>query len=79
VLPSIPVATLPTKPEIDPSLTLLTLPRSSKGHRIFVDGRVVGSGPAPMKLACGKHKIKIGSGGKSRVVDLPCGGELTLD
>jgi len=68
-----------TAPVLEPDRTLVRLPRSSKGHRIFVDGRVVGSGPAPVKIKCGKRKIKIGSGGKPRVAELPCGGELTLE
>lgn len=76
--PSVPVDALP-KPNIDPGFTLVTLPRSSKGHRIFVDGRVVGTGPAPMTIKCGTHKVKIGSAGKPRVVELPCGGEIALD
>ena len=58
--------------------TLLLLPRSSLGHRIFVDGRVVGSGPEPVTVKCGRHSIKIGSAGKARTKDLPCGGELDL-
>ncbi len=76
--PSIPVDALP-KPAVDPELTLVTLPRSSKGHRIFVDGRAVGHGPAPMKIKCGMHKIQIGSAGKPRMIELPCGGEHTVD
>jgi hypothetical protein len=60
------------------SHTLVVLPRSSTGHRIFVDGRVVGSGPQPVTVKCGQHSIKIGSAGKARVKDLPCGGEITL-
>jgi hypothetical protein len=58
--------------------TLVMLPRSSSGHRIFVDGRVVGSGPEPVTVKCGRHSIKIGSAGKPRIKDLPCGSEITL-
>jgi hypothetical protein len=60
------------------SQALVLLPRSSKGHRIYVDGRVVGSGPEPVTVKCGRHSIKIGSAGKPRIKELPCGGEITL-
>ncbi|GAC1542096.1 MAG: hypothetical protein NVS3B10_06560 [Polyangiales bacterium] len=48
------------------------------GHRVFVDGRVVGEGPGPLEVPCGRHAVKVGSGGKTQSLDLPCGGETTL-
>ncbi|MBX3209913.1 MAG: hypothetical protein KF764_33090 [Labilithrix sp.] len=77
-IPAVAVDALP-KANVEPGMTLVTFPRSAKAHRIFVDNRVVGSGAAPMKLECGKRKIQIGSRGKARVRELPCGGELALD
>ena len=77
-VPVVAVDALP-KSNVEPNMTLVTLPRSAKGHRIFVDGRVVGSGAAPLKVKCGTRKIRIGSGGKLQVRELPCGGELALD
>ncbi|OJY15258.1 MAG: hypothetical protein BGO98_22735 [Myxococcales bacterium 68-20] len=77
-VPVVAIDALP-KSNVEPNMTLVTLPRSAKGHRIFVDGRVVGNGAGPLKVACGTRKIKIGSGGKLQVRDLPCGGELALD
>ncbi|MDF2697860.1 MAG: hypothetical protein K0S65_6243, partial [Labilithrix sp.] len=77
-IPAVAVDALPGS-KVEPTMTVVTLPRSAKGHRVFFDGRVVASGAEPLKLRCGKHKIQIGSGGKARVADLPCGGELTLD
>src|SRR5690606_3108658 len=76
--PTAPVGVLPES-DVEPHLALVTLPRSSRGHRIFVDGRMVASGPAPMQLKCGTRRIKIGSAGKPRIAELPCGGEITLD
>jgi hypothetical protein len=29
-------------------------------------------------VACGVHRIQVGSGGKARDVDVPCGGELMV-
>ncbi len=77
-VPVVAVDALP-KSNVEPNMTLVTLPRSAKGHRIFVDGRVVGNGAGPLKVACGTRKIRIGSGGKLQVRELPCGGELALD
>jgi hypothetical protein len=76
--PTVSVDTLP-KADVGPDMTLVTLPASAKGHRVFVDGRVVTNGKDPLEIKCGKHKIQIGSSGKPRVTELPCGGELTID
>jgi hypothetical protein len=66
------------RPTVEANRTLLYLPASSKGHRIFVDGHVVGSGPDPVKARCGTHLVKVGSSGRPRLLSLPCGGELSL-
>jgi hypothetical protein len=71
-------AAQPTPKSKTGSQTVVVLPRSSIGHRIYVDGRVVGSGPEPVTVKCGRHSIKIGSAGKAHLKDLPCGGEITL-
>lgn len=56
----------------------LVTARSEKGHRVFVDGRVVGSGGAPLVVRCGKHEVRVGSRGRRRTVEVPCGGDLTV-
>jgi hypothetical protein len=77
--PPVAIASAPAS-NVAPDMTIVTLPASAKGHRVFVDGRVVGNGGGgPMTLKCGTHKVQIGSGGKPLVTDLPCGGELTID
>jgi hypothetical protein len=47
-------------------------------HRVFVDGRYAGDTPAPVVVKCGTHKVKIGSHGAERDVDVPCGQDVTL-
>ncbi|MBX3211704.1 MAG: hypothetical protein KF850_06705 [Labilithrix sp.] len=73
------VAAAPPPEEIAPTMTRVVLPSYAKGHRVFVDGRVVGEGAEPITVSCGKRKIQIGSRGRPRARNLPCGGELTLD
>lgn len=76
-MPSVPVGALP-KPAIPSDTTLVTLPARAAGHRVYVDNVVLPDGVSPAKIRCGKRTIKIGSQGKPREVDLPCGREHTL-
>jgi hypothetical protein len=75
---SVPVEALPT-PAVPNTTTLVTFPRSAITHRVWIDGVLVGDDRQPMSLRCGTRTIKIGSKGKSRRVDLPCGRDVTLD
>ncbi|MCW5831387.1 MAG: hypothetical protein KIS78_02885 [Labilithrix sp.] len=77
--PAAPAPVAPATEEVAPTMTRVILPSYAKGHRVFVDGRVVGEGAEPITVACGKHKIQIGSRGRARARNLPCGGELALD
>jgi hypothetical protein len=43
-----------------------------------VDGRYAGDSPGPIKVHCGSHLVKVGSGGTPRTVDVPCGGEVLV-
>lgn len=74
---SVSVDALP-KVDIEPTKTLVTFPVGAEGHRVYVDSRELPTGAAPAKLKCGKHNIRIGSGGKVRKVDLPCGQKFDL-
>jgi hypothetical protein len=56
----------------------LRTPSALPGHRIFVDERPVAQTPDSVLVKCGKHFVKLGSGGKVRQLDLPCQGELTI-
>lgn len=56
---------------------LITAP-AELGHRIFVDGRFAGGGGAPLTVRCGRHDVRVGSAGRLRTVEIPCGGELEV-
>jgi tetratricopeptide (TPR) repeat protein len=58
---------------------VVALPPSAAGHRIFVDGRVVGQGKGDLTVPCGARAIRIGSQGKLQSVRVPCGGRVALD
>ena len=55
--------------------------RTLKGHgrRVYVDGRVIGEGGRDHTIACGRHRIRVGSTGVERSVTIPCGGTIELD
>lgn len=57
----------------------IVFPARAAGHRVFVDGRVVGEGQVAWPVACGRHVAKIGSRGKDQTVDVPCGGDAEVD
>lgn len=75
--PVVPVDALP-KPIVPANTTLVTLPPSAVGHRVYVDDVVLPDGASPAKMKCGKRTIRIGSQGKPREVDLPCGRDYVL-
>ena len=47
-------------------------------HRVFVDGKSVGHEGTPVVVACGRRLVRIGSTGPSRVIDVPCGGDVNV-
>ena len=51
---------------------------AAPNHRIFFDGRVVGETPRPVEVPCGTHTVQLGSAGKVRTLELPCGRELSV-
>ena len=65
-------------PSVDSSKGVLVLPSAADGHRVYVDGRVVGVPPPPIVVGCGRHTVKIGSQGREQIVSVPCGGSLPL-
>ena len=77
-MPTVSVDSLPGQ-AVPADSTLVTFPDYAKGHRVFVDGRVIAvADGSPTKLKCGRHVVKIGSARKPRVADLACGREVTL-
>ncbi len=73
-----PVAAKPPPSSPKATTGTVNLPVAAKGHRVFSDGKLAGHDNAPLTLSCGKHAIKIGSGGKPQNIDVPCGGEVTI-
>ncbi|HEY2512479.1 MAG TPA: PilZ domain-containing protein [Polyangiaceae bacterium] len=73
-------------PEPAPVPTAIAAPASSQGtlrvkvagHRVFVDGRLVGDGPGTFQVKCGAHHVRIGTAGRNRLVEVPCGGESVV-
>jgi|GEM_PF-6857044 len=53
-------------------------PREEAGHRLFVDGRFAGAAGAPVVVRCGTRAVRVGSAGRLRVVDVPCGGSVLV-
>jgi predicted acylesterase/phospholipase RssA len=62
---------------IPPTKGLVETPQS-KGHRIYVDGLVVGETPTPVLVNCGQHVVQVGTAGKEQSIDVPCGGAVTV-
>lgn len=76
-MPSVSVNALP-KTKVEPKLTLVTLPPRAKGHRVWVDRFAFSGSVSPVKMACGKHVVKVGSRGTPVAMDFPCGGEAEV-
>jgi hypothetical protein len=55
---------------------LISTDPSERGHRVFVDGRVLGEGGSVLSAPCGMRRIQVGSGATLRRVVIPCGGEV---
>jgi hypothetical protein len=58
---------------------LLSTANAQPGHRIFVDGLTLGQTPKSVLVKCGRASVKIGSAGHLRVLDIPCGKEISVD
>jgi hypothetical protein len=65
-------------PSIDATKGVIVLGAGAKGHRVFVDGRVVGAIDNRITVSCGRHELRVGSRGKSTPVDVPCGREIAV-
>jgi hypothetical protein len=74
---SIPTVKLDSLPVVTGTQGSLVFGPAVRGHRIFVDGAVTNETTA-LAVRCGQHTVRIGSQGAARIVDVPCGGQLTL-
>jgi serine/threonine-protein kinase len=73
-----PAATTPAPKVAGPGQGTILTDSTSGGHRIFVDGRVVGESPSPAVVGCGSHSVQVGSAGTARTVVVPCGGSVRV-
>jgi hypothetical protein len=48
------------------------------GHRLYIDGKLVGDSKGPLDVPCGEHSVKLGSAGFTKTVAVPCGGEVSV-
>jgi hypothetical protein len=73
-----PAPVIPPPPPSSPSITTGTLrvDPAVQGQRVMVDG-VLLSVPAAI-IQCGPHDVAVGPSGRSRAIEVPCGGEVTV-
>jgi len=77
-LPTVSVEAL-AAPPIPADSSLVMFPAYARGHRVFIDGRIVAvADGTPTKVKCGRHMVKIGSARKPRVLDFACGREVLV-
>jgi hypothetical protein len=67
----------PAAPPVPTTGTIVT-PQWAKGRRVWVDGKPIAGHAPKLEAACGKHSVRIGAYGKTRKVEIPCGGELSI-
>jgi hypothetical protein len=77
-LPRAAGASSRAKLAIPPDMGLLTTASAPPGHRIFVDQRAVGQTPQSVLVRCGRASVKLGSAGRERPLDVPCGREVSV-
>jgi len=75
-----PTPTPTSAPEPAPASTAgqVTVPRSRAGHRIWIDGRMVGQSPGSFPTKCGWRRVRVGSQAHEKNVNVPCGGEIEV-
>lgn len=56
----------------------LVLPAHARGHRVYVDGKLVAPTGGEVDVVCGARSVRVGSRGKSTSVTVPCGGTAKL-
>jgi hypothetical protein len=74
--PSSPVLAAAAVPTPASTVGTLRLDTSVEGQRVFVDGVALSASAA--LLRCGPHDVAMGSIGRTRTIDVPCGGEVTV-
>lgn len=81
-LPAAIVAPPPAPPVVEPppppTTGTLVAPAWTKGRRVWVDGKPIAGHAPKLEAACGKHTVKVGAYGKTRKIDIVCGGETKI-
>jgi hypothetical protein len=75
IIPTVPLDNLPVVPS---SLGTLRFAPNARGHRVYVDGVLVGEPDETFDVKCGPRIVKVGSRGKLQTVEVPCGGEALV-
>ena len=74
---SLPAPTpTPSPAPADATVGTLRVDESVEGQRVYLDGVPLTASAA--LLRCGPHNVAIGSTARTRTVDVPCGGEITV-
>jgi hypothetical protein len=73
------VAAIPAPPPLptaEATVGTLRLDPNLEGQRVYLDGVVLKATAA--MLRCGAHTFAVGSPARARIVDVPCGGDITV-
>jgi hypothetical protein len=73
--PAPPTTASPT-PTTEATTGTLRIDGSAEGQKVYLDGVVLTASAA--LLRCGPHVLAVGSLARARIVDVPCGGDLTV-
>jgi hypothetical protein len=66
----------PALPAAEVTVGTLRLDPSLDGQRVYLDGVVLQATAAMIR--CGAHAFAVGSPARARIVDVPCGGDITV-
>lgn len=71
----------PQDPVVAPSVPttgfVVTAPNQN-GHRLLVDGKLIGDSPQRVEVSCGPHSVQFGSKSAPQKLDVKCGEELVV-
>lgn len=76
--PNPPAPSASASAAISPTMGRIVFGPARAGHRVWVDGAMVGESVAPILVKCGKRHVRIGSSSAGQTVDVPCGGEIVV-
>jgi hypothetical protein len=74
----IPTVRLDNLPVVSSSLGTLRFAPNAKGHRVYVDGVLLGEPNETFDVKCGPRMVKVGYRGTVQTIEVPCGGEVLV-